>query len=374
MNSEVNKNQQEMSALDAYLNRVYKIIILMAPLTALGSAVTFTAFKIIGWYSEVDTTALVIFDISNILYILTAIYLFRTCIGSDGLLRRDKLKTGKIFISAVILIQWNFISYLVPLTEWWAYAFLFMVLAVFFFDVKMMLFNSVGIIISLIISWFVKGDIFLLLAGEYSIPDFFLRTVCVFLTTMTIFALTYFGGKFLVEELEKYVNYDTLTHLLNRRSMDNYLQAAHKQANTGQTTFCLLLMDIDDFKSVNDTYGHDCGDEVLKAVAGIISNGVRKDDSVFRWGGEEILVLLNTDEGKALSIAENIRREVEEFVLNYRDELKISVTVTVGLATYGSGKSIQEMMDEADAKLYYGKRHGKNQVVTDLPSDFEVQS
>ena len=374
MNSEVNKNQQEMSALDAYLNRVYKIIILMAPLTALGSAVTFTAFKIIGWYSEVDTTALVIFDISNLLYILTAIYLFRTCIGSDGLLRRDKLKTGKIFISAVILIQWNFISYLVPLTEWWAYAFLFMVLAVFFFDVKMMLFNSVGIIISLIISWFVKGDIFLLLAGEYSIPDFFLRTVCVFLTTMTIFALTYFGGKFLVEELEKYVNYDTLTHLLNRRSMDNYLQAAHKQANTGQTTFCLLLMDIDDFKSVNDTYGHDCGDEVLKAVAAIISNGVRKDDSVFRWGGEEILVLLNTDEGKALSIAENIRREVEEFVLNYRDELKISVTVTVGLATYGSGKSIQEMMDEADAKLYYGKRHGKNQVVTDLPSDFEVQS
>ena len=374
MNSEVNKNQQEMSALDAYLNRVYKIIILMAPLTALGSAVTFTAFKIIGWYSEVDTTALVIFDISNLLYILTAIYLFRTCIGSDGLLRRDKLKTGKIFISAVILIQWNFISYLVPLTEWWAYAFLFMVLAVFFFDVKMMLFNSVGIIISLVISWFVKGDIFLLLAGEYSIPDFFLRTVCVFLTTMTIFALTYFGGKFLVEELEKYVNYDTLTHLLNRRSMDNYLQAAHKQANTGQTTFCLLLMDIDDFKSVNDTYGHDCGDEVLKAVAAIISNGVRKDDSVFRWGGEEILVLLNTDEGKALSIAENIRREVEEFVLNYRDELKISVTVTVGLATYGSGKSIQEMMDEADAKLYYGKRHGKNQVVTDLPSDFEVQS
>ena len=374
MNSEVKDSQKEMSALDAYLNRVYKIIILMAPLTALGSAVTFTAFKIIGWDAEVDTTALVIFDALNLVYISVAIYFFRTCIGSDGLLRRDKLKAGKFFISAVILLQWNFISYLVPLKEWWAYAFLFMVLAVFFFDVKMMLFNAVGIIFSMIIFWFVNGDVSALLAGEYSIPDFFLRTVCVFLTTMTIFALTYFGGKFLVEELEKYVNYDTLTHLLNRRSMDNYLQAAHKLANTGRTTFCLLLMDIDDFKSVNDTYGHDCGDEVLKAVAGIISNGVRKDDNVFRWGGEEILVLLNTDEEKAISIAEKIRIEVEEYVLNYRDELKLSVTLTIGLATYGSGKSIQAMMDEADAKLYYGKRHGKNQVVKDLPSDLEVQS
>ena len=63
---------------------------------------------------------------------------------------------------------------------------------------------------------------------------------------------------------------------------------------------CLLLMDIDDFKKVNDTYGHDCGDEVLKYVAGTVSTGVRKNDSVFRWGDEEILVLLNTDEEKAV--------------------------------------------------------------------------
>ena len=117
-----------------------------------------------------------------------------------------------------------------------------------------------------------------------------------------------------------------------------------------------------------------CSIKILKSVGGIISNGVRIDDNVFRWGGEEILVLLNTDEDKAISIAEKIRREVEGFILNYRDELKLSVTLTIGLATYGNGKSIQEMMDEADAKLYYGKRHGKNQVVTDLPSDFEVQS
>ena len=156
--------------------------------------------------------------------------------------------------------------------------------------------------------------------------------------------------------------------------MDNYLQAAQQQAKTGRTTFCLLLMDIDNFKKVNDTFGHDCGDEVLKFVAGIISNGVRKNDNVFRWGGEEILVLLNSDEQKAIEVAEKIRREIEKSVVNYRGEVKVSVTVTIGLSTYAGGKSIQDMMDDADAKLYYGKRHGKNQVVTNLPSDFEIQN
>ena len=374
MNSQTNATMQEMSALDAYLNRVYRIIILMAPLTALGSAVTFTAFKIIGWHAEVDMTALEIFDALNLVYILIAIYLFRTCIGSDGLLRHDKLKAGKFFISAVILIQWNFISYLVPLKEWWAYAFLFMVLAVFFFDVKMMLFNAVGIIISMIIFWFVNGDVSALLAGEYSIPDFFLRAVCVCLTTMTIFALTYFGGKFLVEELEKYVSYDTLTHLLTRRSMGKHLDTAKEAAETGESTFCLMMLDIDNFKKINDTYGHDCGDEVLKFVSGIVSRGVRKKDHVFRWGGEEILILIKTNEQFAIIIAEQIRREIENEIVHYNDSVEVSVTVTIGVSAYDSGKSIQEMMDEVDAKLYYGKRHGKNQVVKDLPSDFKVQS
>ena len=175
-----------------------------------------------------------------------------------------------------------------------------------------------------------------------------------------------------MEELEKYVNYDTLTHLLTRRSMGNYLQAAHEHAETGKTTFCLMLMDIDDFKKVNDTYGHDCGDEVLRYVAGVVSTGVRKNDHVFRWGGEEILVLLNADEAKAVAAAERIRHDIEKDVVNYRDEVSVHVTVTIGISAYRGGTSIQDMMDDADAKLYYGKRHGKNQVVNQLPADAEM--
>ena len=365
-------NQHEMTALDAYLNRAYKMIILMAPMAAMMSAICFTIFKFIGWYANVNTTALIIFDISNVIYTSIAIWLFRTCIGEDGLLRRDKLKIGKVFITAVILIQWNFISYMIPAREWWSFAFFFIVLAVFFFDMKMMSVVSVGIIVSIIISWLIRADSLMLLSADYFMPDLILRIICISLTSSTLFALTHFGGKFLVEELEKYVNYDTLTPLLTRRSMGNYLQAAHEHAETGKTTFCLMLMDIDDFKKVNDTYGHDCGDEVLRYVAGVVSTGVRKNDHVFRWGGEEILVLLNADEAKAVAAAERIRHDIEKDAVNYRDEVSVHVTVTIGISSYRGGTSIQDMMDDADAKLYYGKRHGKNQVVSKLPADAET--
>lgn len=365
--------QQEMSALDAYLNRVYKIIILMPPIAAMMAAICFTIFKLIGWYAIVNTTALIIFDIFNFIYLAIAIYLFRTCIGKDGLLKPGKLKTGKIFISTIILIQWNFISYMVPAREWWAFAFFFIVLAVFFFDMKMISIVAGGILWSTIISWIINSDNLMVASGDYFMADLILRVICITLTTSTLFALTYFGGKFLVEELEKYVNYDTLTHLLNRRSMGNYLQAAHRHAETGRTTFCLLLLDIDDFKKVNDTHGHDCGDEVLKYVAGTVSTSVRKNDSVFRWGGEEILVLLDMDEDKAVEMAERIRQDIEKNSVKYRDGIVVNVTVTIGVSSYIGGRSIQDMMDDADAKLYFGKRNGKNQVVNILPSDYEVE-
>ena len=359
--------ETNMSAIDAYLNRVYRIIILMSPIAAMMSAICFTIFKIVGWYDEVNFTVIAIFDISNVLYTSIAIYLFCTCQGEDGILKRDKLKQGKLFITAVILIQWNYISYMVPAREWWAFAFFFIVLSVFFFDMKMILIVAGGIVVSTFVSWYIKSGYLFVESGKYYLPDVILRLICISLTTVTLIMLTYFGSRFLVEELEKYANYDTLTRLLNRRSMDNYLQAAYRQAKTGKTSFCLLMADIDDFKKVNDTYGHDCGDEVLKYVAQIITTGVKKNDNVFRWGGEEICILLNADEEKAVAAAERIRKDIESDPVNYRNDVRVSVTVTMGVSPYRDGMTIQTMMDDADAKLYWGKRNGKNQVVSVLP-------
>ena len=362
-------NKYELSALDAYTNRVYKIIVLIIPIFCLCASATITTLHYIGWYPDINETAMWLFDLSDVIYLSVGIYFIKTGFGEDGIVLPDKLKAGKYTMAVIVIIQWNAISYIWPFTDFWAYCLLFTIVEAFFFDPKLVAFTTVGISVSMFLSWFIKGGMLLPAADEYFSANMIFRLVGLVLMLLSINIITYFGGKFLVEELEKYVNYDTLTHLLNRRSMDNYLQAAHKQATTGQATFCLIMIDIDDFKKVNDTYGHDCGDEVLKAVAHTISTGVKKNDNVFRWGGEEILILLNTDMDKAIAASERIRKDIARDPIDYRGNVKVPITVTVGIAPYRAGLSVQQMMDDADAKLYYGKRHGKNQVVSELPGE-----
>ncbi len=345
----------EMSALDAYTNRVYRIIVLIIPIFCLCASTTITTLHFIGWYPDINETAMWLFDLSDIIYLSIGIYFIRTGFGEDGIVRPDKLKLAKYTMAVIVIIQWNAISYIWPFTDFWAYCLLFVIVEAFFFDVKLVAFSTAGISLSMFISWFIGNDRLLPTGDEYFFANMTFRIVGLVLMLLSLNIITYFGGHFLVEELEKYVNYDTLTHLLNRRSMDNYLQAACKQAKTGLTIFCLLMMDIDDFKKVNDTYGHDCGDEVLKYVAHTISTGVKKNDNVFRWGGEEILVLLNTDFEKAVAAAERIRADIAHDAVNYRGTTKVSVTVTIGVSPYTAGATIQQMMDDADKKLYYGK-------------------
>lgn len=359
----------EMSALDAYTNRVYKIIVLIIPIFCLCASTTITTLHFIGWYPDINETAMWLFDLSDVIYLSIGIYFIKTGFREDGIVYPDKLHAAKYTMAVIVIIQWNAISYIWPFTDFWAYCLLFTIVEAFFFDVKLVAFSTVGISVSMFISWFLKGGLLLPTEDNYFFANMTFRMVGLVLMLLSINIITYFGGHFLVEELEKYVNYDTLTHLLNRRSMDNYLQAAHRQAKTGQATFCLMMMDIDDFKKVNDTYGHDCGDEVLKYVAHTISTGVKKNDYVFRWGGEEILVLLNTDFDKALAAAERIRADIARDPVDYRGTTKVPVTITIGVSPYTAGATIQQMMDDADAKLYYGKKHGKNQVVGVLPDE-----
>ncbi len=163
--------------------------------------------------------------------------------------------------------------------------------------------------------------------------------------------------------LGEVANIDPLTRLLNRRSMNakmkNYLEVA-KQNNS---QFCFALLDIDDFKRVNDTYGHDCGDEVLVSIAQIISNDVRESDAVCRWGGEEILLVIDANLETAKKVTERICQNVRDNEVAYNDT-SVKVTLTVGLSEYMQDKTLRDMFEEADQNMYYGKKHGKNQIVT----------
>lgn len=167
------------------------------------------------------------------------------------------------------------------------------------------------------------------------------------------------------DRLEEIAYYDPLTKLLNRRSMDKYLNTTFNMA-TQEQPFCLMMVDIDDFKKVNDTYGHDFGDQVLKSVSAMISHRVRETDYVCRWGGEEFLVLLKTGLQYAGQIAEDIRSNVEKTQIS-DDTVQIHVSITIGIAQYQDDTTIHALINEADEKLYYGKKHGKNQVVAELP-------
>lgn len=169
----------------------------------------------------------------------------------------------------------------------------------------------------------------------------------------------------LVEEneiLENSANYDQLTSLLNRRLLDDYIEHRFRKARGNGLNFSLLMCDIDDFKKVNDTYGHECGDEILKNVAVVLKKQVREGDQIFRWGGEEILILLTEEGGYAKKVANRCREAVMNSPIEYMGQ-KLSVTVTIGGCSYYDGATKDSMIIKADDNLYKGKKNGKNQVV-----------
>lgn len=161
------------------------------------------------------------------------------------------------------------------------------------------------------------------------------------------------------EILDKLASIDPLTGLYNRRSMDVFLNQALKS----ESGFSLIMSDIDNFKSINDTYGHDFGDIVLKEVARITMKQVGSNGYVCRWGGEEILILVSSSAKETAGhIAENIRRNVANHVFELNNKW-IHCTLTLGISTYKDGESVEETITNADYNLYQGKRNGKNKVV-----------
>lgn len=163
-------------------------------------------------------------------------------------------------------------------------------------------------------------------------------------------------------QLEKQANTDTLTGLYNRRKALEYIKyLMEKQKN--HIGFSLCICDIDFFKKVNDNYGHDLGDEVLKGVAKIFKEQVNGKNFVARWGGEEFLLLFPECNGDdAYIMLEKIRRLVSEMRVR-KDDIEVRVTMTFGLAEYDFNHNLTAILKEADEKLYQGKEQGRDRVI-----------
>lgn len=153
---------------------------------------------------------------------------------------------------------------------------------------------------------------------------------------------------------------DTLTGLYNRRKALEYMDYLTKEQNKG---FSLCICDIDLFKKVNDTYGHDFGDEVLKEIAKVFKEETKNKGFAARWGGEEFLLLFPECSGKDAYIRLlNIRDRVKALKIKKEDTV-VSVTMTFGLAEHITRNSFEATIKEADKRMYFGKENGRDRIV-----------
>lgn len=171
---------------------------------------------------------------------------------------------------------------------------------------------------------------------------------------------------------------DPLTSLGNRKYFDRALQEAVQEAREKQEPLCLMMFDIDYFKSFNDNYGHLTGDQVLRLVAMSLKQNVKGQDITARYGGEEFAVVLpNTALRQALTVADHIRRAVmsKELKKKSTGEILGRVTISAGVAALNSTDEAEMLIERADACLYAAKRNGRNRVVCENDPEYlqEIQ-
>jgi diguanylate cyclase (GGDEF)-like protein/PAS domain S-box-containing protein len=164
------------------------------------------------------------------------------------------------------------------------------------------------------------------------------------------------------QQLEKLSITDPLTKAFNRLRFTAALEAEIRRSKRYVSSFSLVMFDIDNFKSINDNFGHDAGDQILVSITDLVQREIRDTDVLARWGGEEFILLLpHTDGATASEAAERIRRSLETFDFQYVAQ----VTASFGVTEYRPGENSDAVLKRVDNALYEAKRQGRNRVVYD---------
>lgn len=171
--------------------------------------------------------------------------------------------------------------------------------------------------------------------------------------------------KVLIEELKQVTLYDKLTGIYNRRGFHELFDYEYKLKKREEVAngYVIAMCDVDDFKRVNDNFGHDVGDQVLRHIADKITEATRETDIVARWGGEEFLLYIsNVNDIDGLLVMNKILKTIQNALFFYKsNEIKVSISIGA-VYTIGSQYKLEELLSTADKELYEAKNNGKNQV------------
>lgn len=191
----------------------------------------------------------------------------------------------------------------------------------------------------------------------------YLNLIVFVLVVLATIVLTNMMVSFYQKKLAVMATIDHLTQLMNRQAFEMFSLNMLADSRRSHTSLAVMMIDIDHFKKVNDTYGHAAGDKVLQEVAAILKNTVREADLVCRWGGEEFVVFLHKCAvADAERIAEQLRSKVAAQLYEY-ELYHLNVTLSIGIASYRHDEGLQEVMARADGALYLAKDTGRNRVV-----------
>jgi len=165
-----------------------------------------------------------------------------------------------------------------------------------------------------------------------------------------------------VKKLSKEVKTDFLTNIANKKALEEEIKKQESAFKRYGTNYSVVFFDIDHFKNINDTYGHDAGDVILKSLGLLFRRYARDIDMIGRFGGEEFVAILpNTDKKGAYKFAEKLRQIIQKTKFMYK-KTRINVTVSAGVASRNEVNSDEELLKKADERLYLAKRHGRNKV------------
>ncbi|WP_073073701.1 GGDEF domain-containing protein [Thermosipho atlanticus] len=162
-----------------------------------------------------------------------------------------------------------------------------------------------------------------------------------------------------IEQIKLLSITDHLTGIYNRRYFEIRLKEEIERAKRNKSAFSIILFDIDDFKLINDSYGHEIGDKILKKIVDLVKSRIRSTDLFFRWGGDEFIILLpDTDLNNAKVLAEQLRQKIYE--TNF--EINNNISASFGITSYTKGISLTELMKKIDFLMYEAKKLGKNKI------------